>query len=446
MEKAGHEGGRKRFLTLLIVSLILVILLAMGQSIAVAMGVTGMVYFILNAGFDYFPMIVTRIFKGMDSFVFICVPLYILAGDLMNVAGLTERLVQWAKAVVGKLPGGLAQSQLVATAIFGGISGSALGDIAALGTIFIPNLEKEGYGKNFACALTAASAVADPIIPPSIIIVIYAAVVNTSIGAMYAAAIIPGLMLIVGDMVIVHYLAKKRNYPRRQEPITMRELAVGTRDATLALIMPLIILGGIFLGVFTPTEAAAVAVAYAFVVGIIIYRRMDFKAIRKTLFNSAYASGTLFFIIAAASILGWAFAMMQVPDQVLNLFSGFKQYPWLILLIMNLFLLWMGMWLDVTANILLFAPIMAPLAYSIGVDPIHFSMIFVMNVNLGNITPPVGIILFATQAVGKGKMGPMVRELFPFLVVKIAIVFLITYVPFFSVWMPKVFGFSTAGP
>jgi tripartite ATP-independent transporter DctM subunit len=173
---------------------------------------------------------------------------------------------------------------------------------------------------------------------------------------------------------------------------------------------------------------------------------VDFKAIRKILFNSAYASGTLFFIIAAASILGWAFAMMQVPDQVLNLFSGFKQYPWLILLIMNLFLLWMGMWLDVTANILLFAPIMAPLAYSIGVDPIHFSIIFVMTVNLGNITPPVGIILFATQAVGKGKMGPMVRELFPFLVVKIAIVFLITYVPFFSVWMPKVFGFSTAGP
>lgn len=195
-------------MTLLIVSLILVLLLAMGLSIAVAMGVTGMVYFILTAGLDYFPMVVTRIFKGMDSFIFICVPLYILAGDLMNATGLTERLVRWSRAVVGKLPGGLAQAQLVATAIFGGISGSALGDIAALGTVFIPNLQKEGYGKDFACALTAASAVADPIIPPSIIIVIYAAVMNTSIGAMYAAAIIPGFMLISGDMVIVHYLAK----------------------------------------------------------------------------------------------------------------------------------------------------------------------------------------------------------------------------------------------
>jgi len=433
-------------MTLLIVSLSLVVLLALGQSIAVAMGITGIVYFLLTSGFDYFPMLVTRIFKGMDSFVFICVPLYILAGDLMNVTGLTERLVRWSRAVVGKLPGGLAQAQLVATAIFGGISGSALGDIAALGTIFIPNLQKEGYGKNFACALTAASAVVDPIIPPSIIIVIYAAVMNTSIGAMYAAALIPGLLLIVGDMIIVHWLAKKRNYPRRQEPLSLNELMVGTRDATLALIMPLIILGGIFLGVFTPTEAAAVAVAYALVVGIALYRKMEIKVIPRILFNAAYNSGMLFFVIACASILGWAFAMMQVPQQVLNLFMGLKSYPWLILLIMNLFLLWMGMWLDVTANILLFAPIMAPLAYSIGIDPIHFSMIFVMNVNLGNITPPVGILLFATQAVGKIKMEPMVRELLPFLIAKIFIIILITYVPIISLWLPRLLGFATKSP
>ena len=250
-------------MTLLIISLVLVVLLLLGTSIAVTMGLTGMVYFLLTAGFDYFPMIVTRIFKGMDSFVFICVPLYIMAGDLMNATGLTDRLVNWAKSIVGKLPGSLAQAQLVTTAVFGGISGSALGDIAALGTIFIPNLEKEGYGKNFACALTAASAVVDPIIPPSIVIVIYAAVMNTSIGAMYASAIIPGFLLIAGDMVIVHYLARKRHYPRRTEPISVRELATGTWDATLALIMPLIILGGIFLGVFTPTEAGAIGATLA---------------------------------------------------------------------------------------------------------------------------------------------------------------------------------------
>ena len=432
-------------MTLLFVCLIFVFLMALGLSIAVSMGVTGMVYFLLTNGFQYFPMVVTRIFKGMDSFVYICVPLYILAGDLMNSTGLTERLVRWARAVVGKLPGGLAQAQLVTTAVFGGISGSALGDIAALGTIFIPNLQKEGYGKDFACALTAASAVVDPIIPPSIIIVIYAAVMNTSIGGMYAAAIIPGLLLILGDMVIVHTLAKKRNYPRRQEAFSVKELAVGTRDATLALIMPFIILGGIFLGVFTPTEAAAVAAAYALMVGIFIYRKMNLKEMPRVLFDAAYSSGRLFFVIACASILGWAFAMMQVPQQVLTLFSGLKNYPWLVLLIMNVFLLWMGMWLDVTANILLFAPIMAPLAYSIGIDPIHFSMIFVMNVNFGNITPPVGIVLFATQAVGKVKMEPLVRELVPFLMIKIVIILVITYVPFFSLWLPRLFGFAT-GP
>jgi tripartite ATP-independent transporter DctM subunit len=210
--------------------------------------------------------------------------------------------------------------------------------------------------------------------------------------------------------------------------------------------MPFIILGGIFLGAFTPTEAAAVAVGYALFVGIVIYRHMNFKEIPRILFNSAYNSGTLFFVIACASILGWAFAMMQVPQQVLNLFLPLKSYPWLILLIMNIFLLWMGMWLDVTANILLFAPILAPLAYSIGVDPIHFSILFVMNVNLGNITPPVGIILFATQAVGKVKMEPMVRELVPFLLIKIGIIFLVTYLPFISLWLPRLFGFATGGP
>ena len=432
-------------MTLLIVCLVLVVLLALGAPIAVTMGVTGMVFFLLNSGFDFFPMVVQRIFKGMDSFVFICVPLYILAGDLMNATGLTERLVNWAKVVVGKLPGSLAQAQLVATAVFGGISGSALGDIAALGTIFIPNLQKEGYGKNFACALTAASAVVDPIIPPSIVIVIYAAVMNTSVGAMYAAAIIPGFLLIFGDMVIVHTLAKKRNYPRRRDPISLRELASGTKAAILALIMPLIILGGIFLGVFTPTEAAAVAVAYALLVGLTI-SKMNFREIPRILYNAAYSSGTLFFVIAAASILGWAFAMMQVPQQVLQIFTPLQGTPWLILLIMNIFLLWMGMWLDVTANILLFAPIMAPLAYSIGIDPVHFSMIFVMNVNFGNITPPVGIVLFATQAVGKVKMEPLVRELVPFLIIKIAIILLITYVPFFSLWLPRLFGFATGTP
>jgi tripartite ATP-independent transporter DctM subunit len=177
-------------------------------------------------------------------------------------------------------------------------------------------------------------------------------------------------------------------------------------------------------------------------VGIFIYRKMNLKEMPRVLFDAAYSSGRLFFVIACASILGWAFAMMQVPQQVLTLFSGLKNYPWLVLLIMNVFLLWMGMWLDVTANILLFAPIMAPLAYSIGIDPIHFSMIFVMNVNFGNITPPVGIVLFATQAVGKVKMEPLVRELIPFLLIKIVIILVITYVPFFTLWLPRVFGFA----
>ena len=430
-------------MSLLIVCVILLVLLFVGLPIALIMGVSGLVYFLLTGGIDYFPMVVNRLYRGIDSFVLVCIPFFILAGDMMNRSGITERLVRFSDLIVGRMPGSLAQANVVSSGIFASISGSALGDIAAIGSVFIPAMKKEGYGARFAAAVTAASSIVSPIIPPSLIIILYAAVMDTSIGAMFVAAVVPGFLMVAGDMVIVHILSVKRGYPRRQQKVPFAEAARCTRDALIALIMPLIIIGGIVGGVFTPTEAAAVAVFYALIVGGAIFRKLTFSDIISAVYNSALSSGKLFFIIACVGILAWAFAMEEVPQQIVKLFSGVLDYPWLILLLINVFLLFMGMWLDLTANIFLFAPILGPLVVKAGIDPLHFSMIFLLNVNLGNITPPLGIILFATSELSRQKVYEILKELWPFWLIKLVVLIVVTYLPQLSVWFPHYLGFSS---
>jgi tripartite ATP-independent transporter DctM subunit len=349
--------------------------------------------------------------------------------------------VDFSNLIVGRLPGSLSQANVVASGIFASISGSALGDIAAIGSVFIPAMKRQGYGGRFAAAVTAASAIVSPVIPPSLIIILYAAVMDTSIGAMFVAAVIPGFLMIAGDMAIVLILSLKRGYPRRTYGVPFWDAVRCTRDALIALVMPVIIIGGIVGGVFTPTEAASVAVFYALVVGGVVFRELRPRDIVRAIFNSAMSSGRLFFIIACVGILAWAFAMEEVPQQIVGLFSGLLGHPWLILLSINVFLLFMGMWLDLTANIFLFAPILGPLVIEAGVDPLHFSMIFLLNVNLGNITPPLGIILFATSELSREKVHEIVQDLWPFWIAKVIVLGLVTYVPWISMWLPGLFGF-----
>jgi TRAP-type transport system large permease protein len=237
-------------------------------------------------------------------------------------------------------------------------------------------------------------------------------------------------------------MSLRRNYPRRTEGVRRDEALRCTRDALVALVMPIIILGGIVGGVFTPTEAAVVAVFYALVVGIVIFRNLGLRDVVDSLFGSAMSSGRLFFIIGCVGILAWAFAMEDVPLKVVRMFSGLLAYPWLILLFVNLFLLFMGMWLDLTANIFLFAPILGPLTVKAGIDPLHFSMIFLLNVNLGNITPPMGMVLFATSELSRTKIQDIAEEIWPFLVAKVVILGMVTYVPGLSLWLPHIFGFT----
>jgi tripartite ATP-independent transporter DctM subunit len=428
-------------MNLLIVCTVLVVLLILGLPIALIMGISGLTYFMVSGSFEYFPMVVTRIYSGIDSFVLICIPFFILAGDMMTRSGITDRLVRFSNLFVGRLPGSLAQANVVASGIFASISGSALGDIAAIGSVFIPAMKREGFGARFSAAVTAGSAIVSPIIPPSLIIILYASVVDTSIGAMFVAAVIPGFLMIAGDMAIVHILSVKRRYPRRTDSVGWSEAMACTRSAMVALVMPLIIIGGIVGGVFTPTEAAAVAVLYSFVLGAFVFRNLGLRDIVVAIHKSAMNSGRLFFIIACVGILSWAFAMEDVPRQVLKLFTGMLDRPWLILLGINIFLLFMGMWLDLTANIFLFAPIFVPLITAVGIHPLHFSIIFLLNVNLGNITPPLGIVLFATSALSREKPFDIVQELWPFWLIKAFVLGIVTYVPETSLWLPKLAGF-----
>ncbi len=429
-------------MTLLVVSLLLLALLLVGLPIALIMGVSGLLYLVLSAGTEYLPMIVNRVYRGIDSFILICIPFFILAGDMMNRSGITQRLIAFSNLFVGRLPGSLAQANVVASGIFSSISGSALGDIAAIGSVFIPAMTREGYSARFTAAVTAASSLVSPIIPPSLIIVLYAAVMDTSIGAMFVAAVIPGLLMVLADMAIVHVVSVRRRYPRRTERVPWGEALRCSRDALVALLMPLIILGGIVGGVFTPTEAAVVAVFYALVVGGAIFRNLRPRDIIASLYGSAMSSGRLFFIIACVGIMAWALAMENVPQQVVGWFSALMGHPWIILLVINAFLLFMGMWLDLTANIFLFAPILGPLTVQAGIDPLHFSMIFLLNVNLGNITPPMGIVLFATSELSLTKVQDIVKDIWPFLLAKFAVLGVVTYVPWVSLWLPGLLGFS----
>ena len=427
---------------LIIVCTVMLLLLILGLPVALIMALSGLTYFVVTGSIEYFPMIVTRLYSGIDSFVLICIPFFILAGDMMTRSGITDRLVKFSNLIVGRMPGNLAQANVLASGIFASISGSALGDIAAIGSVFIPAMKREGYGSRFSAAVTAASSIVSPIIPPSLIIILYASVIDASIGAMFIAAVIPGFLMVAGDMVMVHVLSVRRNYPRRTEKVRFREVVTCTRDASIALIMPLIIIGGIVGGVFTPTEAAAVAVAYAFVVGVLVFRNLRLRDLYSSILDSALSSGKLFFIIACVGILSWAFAMENVPQQVVNLFENILDRPWLVLLTINFFLLFMGMWLDLTANIFLFAPIFVPLVSAIGVSPLHFSMIFLLNVNLGNITPPLGIVLFATSELSREKAFDIARELGPFWLIKAVALGIVTYVPWTSLWLPALFGFK----
>jgi tripartite ATP-independent transporter DctM subunit len=416
-------------------------LAVIGVPVGIVVALTTLFGFYYTDNAIFLSMIAQRMFSGMDSFTFLALPFFLLAGEIMNKVGLTGRLVDFSNLFFGRLKGGLAQVNIVTSIIFGGISGAAVADTAALGSIFIPSMTQQGYEKDFSTAVTVASSIIAPIIPPSIIMVLYGSIMEVSIAGLFAAGIIPGLMIGVALMILTRFVAGRRNYPTNPEKITVTRLATRTRRAMWALMMPVIILGGILGGFVTPTEAAAVAVGLALFIGLVVYRNLAFGDLYDVFFRSAVTMGVITLLLSAAKVLAWFLAIQQVPETVAQLFMALSSNKYVILLLCNLFLIIVGMFLDIGPALLILGPILAPLAINLGVHPLHFGVMMCVNLNIALMTPPMGACLFMGMIVSGLKLGELVKALWPFILVELAVLALVVYVPPITLWVPTMLGF-----
>jgi len=423
--------------TLLIVFIIFILL---GMPISLALGVGA-----LGAAFLYpalNPIIIPTRFVGLlsDSFLLLAAPLFILAGNIAARGGVARVLIDLATALVGRFRGGLAYVNVLDSMFFGGISGSAVADVSALGTFLVPQMVRKGYDLDFATALTVSTAVVAPIIPPSIIAVIYAWMAEESVAAMFAAGIIPGILISAGMAVPVFVIAKKRNYPR-EEPPSLPEFMRILGRASPAMAIPVIIMGGILFGWFTPTEAAAVAVVYALVVPPIFYREPALRELPAIFADSARLSGVIGMIIGFVGAFGWVLTYSKFPMHVAEAIAAIGP-SWGFFIVLVIFLyLFLGTFLTPSEIILVTVPVLLPVAQSVGVHPIHFGMVCVIASAIGHITPPVGLCLFVGMAISKLSMDQLVRPLLPFLAAIVAVLLLIAFVPEIVLFMPRLLGF-----
>ena len=421
-----------------LMTLSFVVCFVMGIPLALVMGITGFAV-ILAMGVPL-QLVAQRMFTGIDSFPLMAVPFFILAGDLMNRGGTTVRIIGFANSLVGHIRGGLAHACVVANMIFAGISGSAVADASAIGSIMIPSMEKNGYDLDFSAALNSAAATIGPIIPPSIIMVIYGVSVNVSVGGLFAAGFIPGIMLGLALMVVVSRVSKKKNYAM-SEGFSGARVKKEMRSSVWALMAPVIILGGILGGVFTPTEAAAVAVVYSFFVGKFVFREITWKDLPGILFQSGITTGAILLIISLANVFAWVIAANQIPVKLSSMFLSATSNPYVFLLIVNILLLIVGMFMETGAAIILLAPILAPIATQLGVHPLHFGFMMVLNLAIGMATPPVGVCLFVSCGITGLSLEKVSAAVMRFVVAQIAVLVLVTYVAPISLFLPRLLGF-----
>ncbi len=411
----------------------LLILFAASVPIAFALGLAALPFFFERK----LPLIAIPqvVFDSMDSFVLLAVPLYVLAGRLMMTGGVARRLVDFAVALIGFLRGGLAASTVLTSMLFATISGSSAATAAAIGSTLIPEMERKKYPRPFAAAVVASSGELGVIIPPSVPMVIYAVITGVSITDLFLAGVLPGILIGLSLIVTIVVVSTLRGYGDR-EPFVLGPWAAGvahaTRRALLSLLLPFIILGGIYGGLFTPTEAAVIAVAYALVLGCFVYREIPLKDLPKIFAESAFTSSVVMIIVGFAFVFAYALALMQAPQQIAAALRTVSSDPVVFLLLVNLFLFVVGMFMETFAAIIILAPVLAPVATQLGIDPVHFGLIMIVNLAIGMVTPPVGVNLFVACGIANITMEQLMRPLLIFLVVLIANMFVITYVPWLS--------------
>lgn len=416
--------------------IIFVVSLVLRYPIAFALGLSCLVYLILKGT----PLIVVpaKMYSGIDVFVLLSIPGFILAGNLMNQGGLTEKIITFCNHLLGHIRGGLSLVNIGASMLFAGISGTAISDTASLGSIMIPAMKKEGYDVDFSCAITAASSTVGPIIPPSVPMIIAATLSGLSVGKLFLAGAIPGLLLGVGLMVVAYVIAKRKNYPKHPRS-SFSQVARGFVDTFWSLLMTFIILFGIIGGIFTPTEASVIAVVYALIIGHFVYGKLNFKNVQVVLLDSMKTSASLMILVGFANLFGWILITEQIPQSISSEILGFSDNRYVVLLLINILLIVVGTFMETIAALLILFPILLKVAMAVDVDPIHFAVIAVLNLIIGLTTPPVGVCLFVASSIGKVSIGKVSKAGFPFLMVSLLVLILVTLFPEISLFLPNLF-------
>jgi tripartite ATP-independent transporter DctM subunit len=410
------------------------VLLIIGAPVAVALAGSSLVYVLVSGSVPDL-VVVHRMVNGIDSFPLLAIPFFILAGNLMNSAGITNRIFDFAKALVGWARGGLGHVNVGASVIFAGMSGAAVADAGGLGTIEIKAMRDAGYDREFSIGVTAASSTIGPIIPPSLPMVIYGVMANASIGQLFSAGFVPGLLMALSLMAMVFWYAHSRNYPR-DAAFSLRALAGSFRRAFLSLLTPVIIVGGILSGAVTPTEAAIAAVFWALLLGLLVYRTLDLPRLVRVSMDTIETTASILLIVAGASIFAWILTSNRVTEHVAELVLQLSDNPWVILLLINLLLLVVGCFMETIAAITILVPVLLPVLAKIGVDPVHFGVIMVLNLMIGLLTPPVGMVLYVLAKVTDTPFQVCVRATAPFLIPLVLVLLIVTYVPAVSMWLP----------
>lgn len=420
---------------LLIMFLVFVVLLAIGVPISFAMGLSAVTALVVDGTV---PLLVLpqRFYSSLDSFALLAIPLYIFAGEIMNVGGVTSAIVRFARSLVGHVRGGLGQVNILTSILFAGISGSAAADCAAVGSMMLPAMKEEGYKPEWSVVITAASSILGPIIPPSILLVLYGAMTGLSIGTLFLAGIIPGLLMAFVMMVLVYIKADEIGAPRL-ERAPLSEVGSSFVSAGPALIMPILIIGGILSGVFTPTEAGIVAVGYGLIYGTVT-RRLSPGGVYRFALSTALSSSSILIILGGAALFSWIIARAGLPVIIADWLTGVTSNADVVIFLIVVILLVIGMFIETISALILVTPVLTPIAQSFGFDPIHFSMITVIAVLLGSLTPPVAVLLLLTCKIGGVPYAKTMRPLMPFLLVLGIGLLAIIYVPAFTLWLPRV--------
>ena len=418
-------------------------LLVLGMPVGYVLGIAGMVgMFTIGGSGRFLPMAPERFFAGLDLFPFLAMPFFILAGEIMNRSGITDRLMRFADALVGYLRGGMAHSNMVASVFFAGITGAATADAAAFGNTLVPAMVKQGYTRPFACAVTAAGSIIGPTIPPSTLMVIYGSLMGVSIAGLFAAGILPGLLICLLCMAVIAALGRRLNLPKSAEGPSLRLILKTFRDSLSALVLPVIILGGILGGITTPTEAASIAVFYALIVGGLVYRALTWADLVDMLARTVRITGVVFLIIASASILGWWMTFQQIPQAIAAGFLAVSENPQVIIAMVLMLLLFIGLFMDINATLVILAPVLAPLTLQIGMDPVHAGVMIILALNISLMTPPVGACLFVLASVTGERLEAIARDLWPFLVAEVGVLLIIAYWPGLTLFIPRLLGFA----